>query len=181
MKKTLSIIMLSCFVFTISAQELVKTIIPGMKVSLSIPSDFILMPDEMKARKYPNKPGPSIVYANVQGSITIGIGLAKYNTATNNIENCVSVLQKAIDNTHPSAEWISSGVMNINNKKVGYIEFVVPITDMEIYDVDMYNLMFFTEYESKLLMCNFNCSVDNDHKWYTVAHKIMNSIDISMK
>ena len=74
---------------------------------------------------------------------------------------------------YPSAEWKDSGIKTINGKEVGYLELVTPAIDTEIY-----NLMFFTDLDGKLLLCTFNCTKKSIDEWTPTAKEIMNSLKI---
>ena len=80
---------------------------------------------------------------------------------------------KTFKNMYPSADWKDSGVKMINGKKFGFLELVTPAVDTEIY-----NLMFFTDLNGKLLLCTFNCTKKDIKEWETTAKEIMNSLKI---
>jgi hypothetical protein len=52
----------------------------------------------------------------------------------------------------------------INGKEVGYLEFLTSAMDTEIY-----NLIFFTDLDGKLLLCTFNCTKKSIDEWSTIA------------
>ncbi|MFY7729462.1 MAG: hypothetical protein ACOVRN_08100 [Flavobacterium sp.] len=56
---------------------------------------------------------------------------------------------------------------------MGYIELVTPALD-----TDIYNLMFFTDLNGKLLICTFNCTKKDMEEWTPVAKEIMNSLEV---
>jgi len=153
--------------------ELEKRNILNDKVEILLPKDFEIMSEEMMKTKYPSERRPTLVYTNTTGGINVA-----FNHTTNKVsqtqidaykENFVSMFK----NLYPSAEWKETGVKEINGRKVGYMELVTPAIDTKIY-----NLMFFTDLDGRLLLCTFNC-VDKEQKnWTEAAKQIMNSLTI---
>ncbi|MFP9113289.1 hypothetical protein ACLI1A_05070 [Flavobacterium sp. RHBU_3] len=78
---------------------------------------------------------------------------------------------KSFKSMHPTADWKDSGLKTINGKKVAYIELVTPAMDTQIY-----NLIFITDLNGKLLICSFNCTKKDITNWTPVAKEIMNSL-----
>jgi hypothetical protein len=143
------------------------------KVELRIPKDFYIMPDEMMKIKYPTERRPTLVYTNESGGINVALNLTQ-NKASQDIisaykDNFVQTFKKL----YPNAEWKDNGVKEINGRKVGYLELVTPAIDTEIY-----NLMFFTDLDGKLLLCTFNCTKKDMPEWTPLANEIMNSLKI---
>jgi len=64
-------------------------------------------------------------------------------------------------------------VSEINGRKVGYLEFITPVID-----TDIYNLMFFTDLDGQLLLGTFNCTKRSIDEWQSTAKEIMNSLKI---
>jgi hypothetical protein len=82
-------------------------------------------------------------------------------------------LVKTFKNSYPSAQWKENGLKTVNGKIVGYLELVTPAIDTEIY-----NLIFFTDLDGKLLLCAFNCTKKSIDEWSPIAKEIMNSLKI---
>lgn len=61
----------------------------------------------------------------------------------------------------------------INGRKVGYLELVTPGLD-----TDIYNLMFFTDLDGRLLLCSFNCVIRDLEQWQDKAKEIMYSLRV---
>lgn len=143
------------------------------KVELRIPAEFDIMSEELLKMKYPSERRPTLVYSNESGEINIALNLTQNQASQQLIPTYKDNLVKTFKNLYPTAEWISSGVENINGKKVGFLELVTPAINTEIY-----NLMFFTDLDGNLLLCSFNCTKKNVEEWKPTAKKIMNSLKI---
>ncbi len=172
--KTISI----CFLLLLvsSAQPLHELELKSLlndKIELKIPKDFTLMPEDVIKIKYPENNRPTTVFTNAKTTTNIALNLTEHPANQSLIlkykESFLSTFSKSI----PTAEWKSNGVKEINVKKVGYLEFISPATDTKIY-----NLLFFTDVDNKLLICNFNCIIQDTNEWVSVANEIFNSLKI---
>jgi len=143
------------------------------KVELKIPKDFDIMSEELMKLKYPSERRPTLVYSNESGGINVALNLTQNQASQQLIPAYQDNFVQTFKNLYPSAEWKDSGVKMINGKKVGFIELVTPAMDTEIY-----NLMFFTDLDGKLLLCTFNCTKESIDEWTPIAKEIMNSMKI---
>jgi len=143
------------------------------KVELKIPKGFEIMPEELIELKYPSERRPSLVYSNESGGINVALNWTEDKASQELIPPYKDNFVQAFKNMYPSADWKNSGIKMINGRKVGYLELVIPAIDTEIY-----NLMFFTDLDGKLLLCTFNCTKKSIHEWTPAAKEIMNSLKI---
>ncbi len=167
---SISVLFLSAKILTIELE--LKSLLND-KVELKIPMDFQIMTEEMMKLKYPSERRPTLIYTNESGGINVALNLTQ-NQATQDMispyhDNFVNSFKKL----YPSADWKDTGIKEINGKQVGYLEFVTPAIDTEIY-----NLMFFTDLEGQLLLCTFNCTKKSIDDWSPIAHEIMNSLKV---
>jgi hypothetical protein len=131
------------------------------------------MSEEMMKLKYPSERRPTFVLTNKSGSINVAFNHTKNKASQDNIEHHKKVFEKTFKNLYPSAKWIDAGVKKVNGRKVGFQELITPAIDTKIY-----NLMFYTDLEGRLLLCTFNCTVKDKKAWQKSAHEIMNSLTI---
>jgi hypothetical protein len=143
------------------------------KVELKIPRDFRIMPEDMIKIKYPSERRPTLVYSNESGGINVALNLTAHAANQDIIPDYKDNFVKSFKNMYPSAEWKDSGVIEVNGRKVGYLELITPAVNAEIY-----NLMFFTDLDGRLLMCTFNCTKKDITEWAPIAKEIMNSLKI---
>ncbi len=153
--------------------ELEKRSLFNNRLELKIPKDFQVMSEEMLSIKYPSDRRPTLVYTNKSGGINVALNLTESRATQNEIPSYKDYLLETFKSAYPSAEWKSSGVTTINGRKVGYLEFVTPAIDTEIY-----NLFFFTDLDGKLLLCTFNCTIGSMNEWNSTAKEIMHSLRV---
>ncbi|MFD1256054.1 hypothetical protein ACFQ3S_04545 [Mucilaginibacter terrae] len=155
------------------AQEVESRKILGDSIEILIPKDFGVMTQEMIQVKYPSNSRPTLVYTNAKGTTNIAFNHSANKITALQISMVKEYLLKTFKNMYPSAEWKSEGIKTINNKQVGYMELVTSAIDQKIY-----NLIFFTELDGRLLICTFNCLDKQSANWVETAKKIMNSLTI---
>lgn len=158
--------------FTLTIELETKSLLDG-KVEIKIPKDFEIMSEEFLKIKYPNQRSPKLVYTNENGDINVAVNLTENKAVEEQITEYQDVFVKTFKNLYPSADWIDNGIKDINGKKIGYLEIITPAID-----TDIYNLMFFTDMDGKLLLCTFNCTKKSIKEWKPIAKEIMNSLII---
>ena len=161
------------FPFITMAQPIIelenKTIL-NAALEIKIPKGFDIMAEELMELKYPSQRRPTLVYSNKSGGINVGFNLTLQKADQNIIEQYLGVFESSFKNAYPSAEWISAGIKIINGRKIGCLEMITPAMDTKIY-----NLIFFSDLNEKLLLCTFNCTEKDKSQWEEAAHEIMNS------
>jgi len=172
-----SILSVAVVIFILSAAfvstiDLEKKSLLNDKVELKIPSAFQVMSDEILKIKYPSENRPELVYTNESGGINVALSLTANSASQESLSEVVDQFTTVFKSAS-AIDWKGEGVNTINDRKVGYIEFVSPAMDTEIY-----NLLFFTDLDGKLLICTFNCVKKNMKEWKTTAKEIMNSLRI---
>jgi len=175
MKRFITFIVLSTSIISISIGQTsikLRTIsFSDGNVEIMIPEDFKIMSEEMLKLKYPSANRPTIVYTNDSGSINVALNLTTSSASQDLIPQFKEALQNTFKQVYPSAKWKDNGINTINDKRVGYLELVTPAIDTEVY-----NLIFFTDVNSQLLLCTFNCTVQYLEEWQSIGHEIMNSL-----
>jgi hypothetical protein len=131
------------------------------------------MDEETIKIKYPGERRPTLVYTNESGAINVALNHTKHKASQDLIDTYKDTFVSTFKSSFPSADWKGSGVTEINGRKVGYLELITPAVD-----TDIYNLLFFTDLDGKLLLCTFNCTKKNLKEWKPAAKEIMQSLKI---
>jgi hypothetical protein len=143
------------------------------RIELMIPKDFTIMSDEMMKVKYPSENRPALVYTDESGGVNVALNPTQHKASQDQISSYKDDFVRTFKMIYPSAKWKDSGVAEINGRKVGYLELITPALDTKIY-----NLIFFTDLDEKLLLCTFNCTRKDIKFWAPLAKSIMNSLRI---
>ncbi len=149
-----------------------KNILEG-KVEILVPKHFGIMPEEMLLLKYPSANRPTLVYSDEDGTVNIAFNLTASKASQQQLESYKKVFISTFKSSFPNAEWEGNGIKEINGRKVGYLEVVTQAIDTKIY-----NLLFFTDLDGRLLICTFNCTVENRAEWDEPGKRIFNSLTI---
>jgi hypothetical protein len=150
--------------------ELDQVSILSNKIDMLIPKSFRIMSEELAKIKYPSERRPTIIYTNESGSINVALSHTKNKATSSQISEYMDVLKKTFKNLYPSAQWNNASVEKMNGKEVGVLELVTPAIDTEIY-----NLIWFTDLDGKLLISTFNCKKEQMKDWIPIAKCIMTS------
>jgi len=153
----LSVILIS---WTTPIIELEKRKILNDKVEILLPKEFDVMSEDMMKLKYPSERRSTLVYTNETGGINVAFNHTTSKATQQQIDAYKDSFIKMFKNLYPSAEWKETGAKEINGRKVGYMELITPAIDTEIY-----NLMFFTDLDGRLLLCTFNCVEKEQKNW----------------
>lgn len=149
-----------------------QTLLAG-KVQILIPTDFQRMSQEVLIQKYPSNNRPAIVFTDVTGTINLAVNHTTNRISLEQLPQALPVFANQFENLYPSIQWYRKEVTTLNERRFVVMEFITPAVDGEIY-----NLMFITELEGRLLMFNFNCTRENEGKWKTIAYQMMNSVNV---
>lgn len=146
-----------------------KEILNG-QVEIHLPKEFVLMPDSVRIRNYPPESRPALVYSDKTTGTSIALSYGPSKASKQKIETIKDNHVARLKDLYPTADWRDSGVKEINGKKVGYFEFV----GSGFYE-KVYNLVFLTDLDGKLLLCSFSCA-QKKGDCEAIAHQIMNSM-----
>ena len=155
--------------------KLVKTEILEKKLFVLLPHNFELLPDEILKMKYPTANRPKIVYSNKGGTINFAFNHTKNKVRLSQLSSFKSYMEKTFSNMYPTAVWISKELKKVNGVNFGVLEFISPAMDTKIY-----NLMYYTSVNGRLLICSFNCLLKQKSEWEEIAKKMYQSIKIGV-
>jgi hypothetical protein len=148
-----------------------KSVMNG-KLSVLLPSGFTLMGLEMLKAKYPIEGHrPTEVYTNEEGTINIAFNHTQNKCSINELANYKQVFERQFN--QPGIEFLKSELKQINGIDFIVMEFITPAVDSRIY-----NLMFTTSLENRLMMGTFNCTINHLEEWKPLAGEIINSIKV---
>jgi hypothetical protein len=142
-------------------------------VTLLIPTSFNIMSEDMAKIKYPMENRPTLIYTNDTGSINIAFQYTQSQASSSDIQEITDALKANFEHLYPSAQWYTSEVKRINDKDIGVLELLTPAVDTEIF-----NLMWFTDLDGKLLIATFNCTESQMDDWKPIGEAILSSFTL---
>lgn len=155
------------------APELEKRRIYRNRVEILVPKGFKDMPADMVSRKYPSANRPNVIFTDADGTVNVAFNHTTNRATQAQIETLKESLMASFKRAYPSAKWKGSGVTVINGRKVGYCELITPAADQNVY-----NLLFFSDLDGRLLLCTFNCVEKKLSEWQEPAQQIMRSLTL---
>jgi len=143
------------------------------KISMKIPTDFTIMSEEIKSKKYPAELGQSLIYTNEDFDINVLIKYTEYPAKQGLLLNYKEQLTTQYKTLQPKAKWLNNEIVEINGRDVAYFEFITPTNN-----VDVHNFQYLTDVDGRLLMCSINFTIDHTEEWLPAAREIMNSLEL---
>ncbi len=143
------------------------------KILIQMPDGFDIMSEEMLAAKYPANQRPTLVYTNKDGSINFAFNHTANQITEDKLPEVLPVFVQQFNSIYPQIQWFKKDIEKINGKSFIIMEFITPAVDTRIY-----NLMYITELEGKMLMCSFNCMESQKKEWEAVAKESLNSVEM---
>jgi hypothetical protein len=147
-----------------------QTILEG-RLQVDLPDNFTIMSAETARLKYPLESRPGLIFTDPNGTVNITFSHSPAALADVEVENFTNKMIRTIEKMQPDVRWQENGLKEVNGKKVGFCDFVVPAMDDDIY-----NLMFFMELNERVLIGAINCPVALMHNWKPIALGIVNSL-----
>ncbi|MFJ7405391.1 MULTISPECIES: hypothetical protein [unclassified Lysinibacillus] len=154
-------------------EVIVQSLLDG-KVSIRMPNLFFIMSTEIASLKYPSERRPNLIYTDESSTINLAFNLTPHRLKEEGVaafqENMIDILEQA----QPSADWLDTDVLTIDEKTVAFLEIITPAIDGDIF-----NLMFFTSIEGLALIGTFNCMEDDLETWRPIARAMMESLQFA--
>lgn len=174
MKSTFLLFVLSVFLMAArpaSEIEMVKKHVLSERVEILIPKGFEVMSEQQMDFNYAKAQSrPSVIFTN-NNLVSLAFNYSENEADQDMIDIYAASFSKTYHKQYKDAVWFGDGVKNINNRKVGFLEFMKPEMGHEVY-----TLVFFTDVQGKLMLCTFNCADRQKPDWEPIAKQIMLSL-----
>ncbi len=153
--------------------QLEKKRILDNRVEILLPRGFSIMSKEKAKMKYLPEKRPTLIYTNEDGTVDIVFDHTSTKISARQLYQYKLNLRKTIEGIYTSADWFDDKIIKVGGRDVGTFELLTPAVDTKIY-----NLIFFTELDGKLLLASINCTEDKMKDWKPAAREIMNSLRV---
>jgi hypothetical protein len=144
------------------------------RIKIHMPKKFDFMDPEIASIKYPYEKKPEPIFTNETTTKNISFNFVKSDVLEKDIGEFKDSMKLVMERVYPMATWLEDGVREINGRNIGYFEFI-----SQALDADLYNLMFFSVLDGKVLVSNINCIAHEMKSWILVAKGIMSSLKIN--
>lgn len=181
-----------------------KSVKLSSEVSVSLPTDFKVMPDEVIAAKYPAPRKPLGAFSSPNGQVDFIVSERPSTFKADDLAMLQQFYRSTITNTYSEVKFIREEVKEINGRKFIIFEFTSLLRDEErrvsrMAPIRKYTLVQYTiarntlqkpakapmrdkdkaTREDKLMVFTFNAPIDLQPAWQETARKIMQSIKLS--
>lgn len=143
-----------------------------VKLTCSFPLILQKCPAICWLKKYPGKSRPKFVLTDERGKTNLAFSVLENPADSTVIDDYLKAIVSSYKQNFPTAKWIGNGIMRIGNKKAGFLKLVTDGQDQKIF-----NFVFLTDLEGKLLVGTFNCVEKDMEEWRPIGEQMVGSID----
>ncbi|MEK4628203.1 hypothetical protein MKZ17_08345 [Solibacillus sp. FSL R7-0682] len=145
------------------------------KMLIRMPNLFLIMAKELASLKYPSERRPTVIYTDETSTINLALNLTDYPLRESEVEDFQENMIEVLEQAHPSAKWLDTGMMEIQEKTIAFIEIITPAIDGDIF-----NLMFFAALNGQTLIGTFNCMEGDLESWRPVAKAMVETLEFPL-
>lgn len=154
-------------------REFTKLKVFNSNVEIEVFKELDPMPQSLFELKYPFEHFHTTqTYSNADGTITLLMSIRPETVSYEDLRNYPRTIATSFAN-NPSIELKQNRIRKINNRDFIVVEMITSAVDAQIY-----NLIYITSLEGKLLVCTFNCTLDKLSKWKPIGEKMLDSISL---
>ncbi len=136
-------------VFSQQTEEAIT--IPKTGITFCIPPEFKPLTKELMAAKWPGNRAPTYAVGNEQGTTTVAYDIKPNSLPQDQLEIAQKSFTSLLDRAIPGIEWKKNEIKEHSGQKWLLMEMT-----SKAVDTDIYNIMFVTGYDGKMLIFNFN-------------------------
>lgn len=142
-------------------------------LSIFLPKDFDFMDMAMVKIKYPSENRPNIIISDLEGFYSFMLNHTNSKLKEAEIKEFTDIMKTTLSKSNASIIFKSTGQKEINDKNIGFLEFISPALDYDIY-----NLMYFVSFDERALIIGFNCIKDLSSSWKNIAKAVFETLEI---
>lgn len=139
------------------------------KVSILLPEGFVDMPSETARIKYPSEQRPQEIMTSDDGTVNFTFSLFEADFNEGQIEDALGQFKAVIRKVNPA--FIFYDFVVETDKALGWFDFKSYGLDEQIY-----NVMYITPVNGKLMHGIFNCLYRDILEWKEPVHQVMMSV-----
>jgi len=156
-----------------NTDKLTKRKVLSGKISILIPKSFELMSQQDLLTYYPLEDNrPTELYSNEATNVSLSFNHTKTEANSESLANVQVALEKTFDT--PETAILKSGMVTINDNEFYVIELI-----MKDAETDVYNIIFATILEGRLLIGGYDCQKIMYDEYKDFGKEILKSIEIN--
>ena len=140
--------------------------------TVMLPTDFSIMSKEDAEYKFPLSPRPKEIWSSPGTETNFCISyFDNIEINAEHIDEEADSLKQVLKKTNPAMDFYESGIYDLPDLKIAWFDY-----NSFGIDGDMYNIMFVSSVEGKLLHGAFICQFEDFEAWIGAAHQMIQSI-----
>ncbi len=144
------------------------------KISFIPPAGFQQMTDGEMDKKYPDRDNaPQLAYRSADGKATVALRITDQPLDITKLPELKGILSKHMEQTVPGLKWIRKDMIAINGGS--WLKMEATSQDKE---QKLYNDMYFTAFQGRMLGMNFNAKADQYPKLKASLEACRDSVQI---
>lgn len=152
------------------------TLYDGM-VSFEPPPEFSRLSEEIVAAKFPEARGPGIVYGNSRTTVSIAITYPPERMLRpEQLPDFKTFMESFLEKQKKGMQWLKKEFVEINGQRWIHFELISQAVDTKIH-----NHMYLTSLDERVLLFNYNSTVEEYDSYKEALERSKNSIQIEVK
>lgn len=152
------------------------------EVSVMLPRDFMPMPDDGIARKYPAANKPIAVYSSPNGQVDFSMAQKRSQFGQQDLNMLRDVYKASLMERFTKVDFIRDEVTSINGRDYIVFEFVSVMADernaTHLSPVHKYSIMHYTIQGNQLMIFSMHAPFTLKNQWQNTAREIMGSVRV---
>ena len=158
-----------------------KTVNITKEISLSLPQDFAVMPDDVIATKYPSPRKPLAAYTSPDRLVDFVLTERPSMFHKDDVKMVQQFYKASIQSKYSDIKFIREEIKKIKGKDYVIFEFTSTVRDEDrktnrLAPIRRYTIVQYTIFNEKLLIFTINVPIDLKQAWEKSAVKIMESV-----
>ncbi len=142
------------------------------KMQIMLPTSFTDMHMEQAKLKYPMEQRPQVIKTNEETDINFTFSLIDQPLTNEQVKHLRDTLKGVLKNARPDMRFTEEGMEEMEERRVGWFELTYSGLDSRLY-----NIMYFTPIEGKMMHGIFNCPAKTAVNWRPVVFEMMHTIE----
>lgn len=145
--------------------------LPGYPIKLTLPDQFVIMPEEIKNKKYPSADAPDFIITSLDGRVNFCFRVL--DVQDGEVQDMSRQFQDAIQNMNPSIVIKSQpDTKTVQGSAVSWFEYKAFLMDGQSH-----NRIYLIKMRKSVLFGMFSCELQDRQKWEPVAEKMFLAIE----
>ncbi|PKO65217.1 MAG: hypothetical protein CVU22_20865 [Betaproteobacteria bacterium HGW-Betaproteobacteria-16] len=145
--------------------------IKGTDIKFTAPTEFSALSQDVLDRKWPKINRPAWAVGNKNAKTTIAYDVKENDISQHSLNDLIPVSEQALDRSIPRIEWVNRKVISLAGRKWIFLEM-----KSAAIDADIHNILLLSSYKNKMIMFNFNSTIDEMPKYKQILLDSIQSI-----